>query len=60
LHEALHNQEEGIKAQVDAVQRQLDAALQHQANLTTQIAALKGELRVALVAAESRAAAVAE
>jgi chromosome segregation ATPase len=58
--EPLCNQEAGFKARVDAVQRQIDAALQHQANLTVQIAALQGELQVAVAAPESRAAAVAE
>jgi predicted nuclease with TOPRIM domain len=40
LHEALRNQEARVKARVDAVQRPLDATLQHQATLTAQIATL--------------------
>jgi predicted nuclease with TOPRIM domain len=40
LHEALRNQEARVEARVDAVQRPLDATLQHQATLTTQIATL--------------------
>jgi chromosome segregation ATPase len=34
LHEALRNQEAGVRARVDVVQRPLDAALQHQTTLT--------------------------
>jgi uncharacterized coiled-coil protein SlyX len=40
LREALRNQKSGVEAHVDAFQRLLDAALQHQATLTAQIAAL--------------------
>jgi chromosome segregation ATPase len=40
LREALRNQEAGVEARVDAVQQPLDAALQPQATLTHQIAAL--------------------
>jgi hypothetical protein len=60
LHEALRNQEAGVEDRVDAVQRWLDVALQHQASLTTQIATMHSELRVAVAAAESRASVVAE
>jgi hypothetical protein len=60
LREALRNQEAGVKARVDAVQRLLDAALQHQATLTAQIAMLQGELCIMIAAAESYAAVVAE
>jgi hypothetical protein len=60
LREALCNLESGVVAHVDGVQRQLNAALQHQASLNIQNAALLGELRVTIAAAKSRAAIAAK
>jgi hypothetical protein len=51
MREALCNQESGAEAHINAVQQQLDAALQYQATLNAQITTLQGELHVALAAA---------
>jgi predicted nucleic acid-binding Zn-ribbon protein len=53
LREALCNEELGTEARINAVKQQLDAALQHQASINTQIAALQGELRVTIAMANS-------
>jgi hypothetical protein len=60
LHEALRSQELGSGSRDGAIQRQLNAALQHQATLNSQIATLQGELCTAHTAAESSVTVVAE